>query len=727
MTYIPPVFPLHLLATLPLSGKQQYLHNLLRDEPLVSINSENAHFVKHLAENEGALLLSLLGFSLDDDGYFRVHGDLAALHPLWLCAHAELCQYPGVKIRSLPGQPNEIIRSLNAVISTQIGVNFQDSVMTVLEDTRPSVNAARMVFPSRQNPFSLYDRQMAALMLGCIPIFNPIEYEFAYTKRVAENPAAQPFYLDAIEIFTKTASTQEPHERLTALLKRERQQHRHSQTEIEDACYLLNLPFHQLSDVADDMLITVHDLAVSDAPSNAKRYAEALSVLADVRQSQALQAHAAILLTTATTAASSRSVASPSHPPSTALVLRSKDAPSPPPLPPLASLTATSSSSPATAAAADAQAMAVDTSAAADATADVVAPTLPIGLTNEGNFCYLNSLLQYFFSLRKLRDLMFREKRLVETSFPRPKPVNPFHDDVEMLVDAQAATERPRSAAAPDYQPAMDRVQQELAKRRAASATNSGQQFLIHMARLFARMVYSDRQAVTPTSELVQLVVKMRPDQASDGQQDVGEYQSIMMDLFEQGFRSLQPDPAAEHPLKSLFMGVTQYIVASKPDPAQPDAPAATSAEAPPGSRVVKEDFISLMVNPAPTLHEALVRSLSGMAAYRDEPVAPSSMSSMPADLVSDLMSSPAARDGRPAVDLPASELPDPDTPQTYIAALPDVLMFQINRVSDDRATGNAYKNQVFLQFPDELHMGRYLATHDRDAIQKRRREELRL
>lgn len=92
----------------------------------------------------------------------------------------------------------------------------------------------------------------------------------------------------------------------------------------------------------------------------------------------------------------------------------------------------------------------------------------PVGLTSHGNTCYLNSLLQYYFSIKPLRDIILN------------------YDEYKL--DTSAATEKEA------------RVGQ---RKVTLVEIKGGQRFAEDMKQLFLRMIKSPNLAVKPEEDLV--------------------------------------------------------------------------------------------------------------------------------------------------------------------------------------------------------------------------------
>ena len=100
----------------------------------------------------------------------------------------------------------------------------------------------------------------------------------------------------------------------------------------------------------------------------------------------------------------------------------------------------------------------------------------PIGLNNIGNTCYLNSLLQYYFSIKPLRAYI--EK------FGTLKDLN---TNIKNLIDTQILSRRIGGRVITDKE-----IYRSI-------------QFVLHLRKLFLEMIFSSSRKVTPNSQLAYL------------------------------------------------------------------------------------------------------------------------------------------------------------------------------------------------------------------------------
>ncbi|KAF9566903.1 cysteine proteinase [Agrocybe pediades] len=121
---------------------------------------------------------------------------------------------------------------------------------------------------------------------------------------------------------------------------------------------------------------------------------------------------------------------------------------------------------------------------------EVVAPTrpdFPRGLNQLGNTCYLNSLLQYFYTIKDLREAVLPMSKL----------------DLKALEDEKLTDEDLKK----------HRVGGRLVTRREIIRSRK---FINQLADLFFNLEYSENPAVTPTLELAKLALVTSRDEEED-------------------------------------------------------------------------------------------------------------------------------------------------------------------------------------------------------------------
>ncbi|KAG8798077.1 ubiquitin-specific protease ubp2, partial [Serendipita sp. 399] len=153
----------------------------------------------------------------------------------------------------------------------------------------------------------------------------------------------------------------------------------------------------------------------------------------------------------------------------------------------------------------------------------VIQPDWPRGLNQLGNTCYLNSLLQYFYTIRELRDVILSLKS---------------EEDLHVV----------EKDALSDAQLQKHRVGGRLVTRKEIERSR---RFVLHLSDLFTQMARAEANAITPPLELAKLALVTSKDEEEDEAKSNpsvigGTNSSVSTDatLVEEGTGSL-PAPAS--------------------------------------------------------------------------------------------------------------------------------------------------------------------------------------
>ncbi|KAJ3887313.1 hypothetical protein GG344DRAFT_68912 [Lentinula edodes] len=159
---------------------------------------------------------------------------------------------------------------------------------------------------------------------------------------------------------------------------------------------------------------------------------------------------------------------------------------------------------------------------------ELLAPTRadwPRGLNQLGNTCYLNSLLQYFYTIKELRSSIVamgsmsgmstagndtgsgEKEKAISTSFEPPLDHQDASDPVKASLKAKLLEE------VTDDDLKKHRVGGRLVTRREIVRSK---QFVSHLADLFHKLEYADNPSVTPSIDLAKLALVTSKDEEEE-------------------------------------------------------------------------------------------------------------------------------------------------------------------------------------------------------------------
>ncbi|KAL0951889.1 hypothetical protein HGRIS_008546 [Hohenbuehelia grisea] len=214
-------------------------------------------------------------------------------------------------------------------------------------------------------------------------------------------------------------------------------------------------------DVDDAMLITVYSMRLDEQPTQAEKMRDALSIIAEIRDSERLRLFHA-------TGSDPGEIITPTR------------------------------------------------------------PDLPRGLNQLGNTCYLNSLLQYFYTIKNLRDSVVRTGQLYSKALEDDKQDKLTDDDLKR-----------------------HRVGGRLVTRR---EIHRSKKFVKQLSDLFINMEYCEAAAVTPTIELAKLALVTSRDEEDEEADKGGTDSSNDTDatLVEDGPSRFVSEPLPQSPKSPL-------------------------------------------------------------------------------------------------------------------------------------------------------------------------------
>ncbi|KAJ3119387.1 ubiquitin-specific protease ubp2 [Nowakowskiella sp. JEL0407] len=164
---------------------------------------------------------------------------------------------------------------------------------------------------------------------------------------------------------------------------------------------------------------------------------------------------------------------------------------------------------------------------------------VPVGLCNIGNTCYLNSLLQYYFSLRPLRDLI--------------------------LFSGDAGDEGDKM----DLEDGKNRNEENMNvngnERRSVEREAVAKEFIIQLQKLFSEMIYSRKKAITPSKKLAEIALNGYINKQVGEQQDIIECMDNIVELIEIGIPKSKDYESGKELLNRLFYGKTKQRI-QEPD-----------------------------------------------------------------------------------------------------------------------------------------------------------------
>ncbi|KAJ3031075.1 UNVERIFIED_CONTAM: ubiquitin-specific protease ubp2 [Siphonaria sp. JEL0065] len=283
-------------------------------------------------------------------------------------------------------------------------------------------------------------------------------------------------------------------------------------------------------------------------------------------------------------------------------------------------------------------------------------PTRPIGLENFGNICYLNALIQFYLTIKPLREAVLSVYEDVKTPTTSPQrqvagsklPTLPTNNNSKKFLSLLKTLFLKLSEKGGET--ASVGVEREL-----AVAVLSGSVSL-SPPKSSQKMVGVDDEKAMDVD--VPEVAVDNKDLLLNAQQDVGEFMDVFVDMAEKGFRSFGDEKKGDM-VKRLFFGKTIQTLKYLDNSGAP-----TTAP-------TEDEFMYLMIDISHDIYTSLD------SYFRTVPV--------------DYENGKALR-------------------SVKLKSLPPVLTLQIQRVQYDVSQGQAVKSNQFLKFYDEIDLCGYFA-----------------
>ncbi|CAO3564036.1 unnamed protein product [Mortierella alpina] len=279
----------------------------------------------------------------------------------------------------------------------------------------------------------------------------------------------------------------------------------------------------------------------------------------------------------------------------------------------------------------------------------------PVGLSNIGNTCYLNSLLQYFYTVKEIRETVINMEAYMENE--------DAEDWKEKIIDGRVLT------------------RQDVAEAK---------EIVTELRKLFLSMQSARSRSVTPSSRLVELLLSTGKDgltkkgapRSTDHffeQQDVSETMSILMYRLNAAFQPVLSgkDGKPVDRFNSLF-----YVRANRKG---------VEIDAKTGHKEVRripEDFSTLLLN---------VKDDATMEELIDEYFDANDEDDHPEEL-SEIDSQLKDASGR--------------TRTITVTELPSILQIHLMRTHFDRDDKTSYKSNASVSIPKRLYMDPYLESN---------------
>ncbi|KAF9154220.1 ubiquitin-specific protease ubp2 [Linnemannia schmuckeri] len=290
----------------------------------------------------------------------------------------------------------------------------------------------------------------------------------------------------------------------------------------------------------------------------------------------------------------------------------------------------------------------------------------PVGLSNIGNTCYLNSLLQYMYTVKDIRETVLNMEAYIENEQEEGWK--------EKVIDGRILTQKDVAEA---------------------------KEIVVELNKLFNLMQSAKSRSVTPSSRLVELLlstggVENAADSTSNRadqffqQQDVSETMAILMYRLSAAFQPIISESGGKpiDRFSKLF-----YVKANKKKVEEGE------------KRLIQEDFSTLLLNVKDdTSLEELVDD------YFDAGEPESSSST-----------SVAAATGEAG----SKEAKDVQMSDITVTELPPVLQIHLLRTQFDKSDKTSYKSNATVTLPKRISLDQYLESNQEEQAVRFKRMKL--
>ncbi|KAG0005422.1 ubiquitin-specific protease ubp2 [Entomortierella chlamydospora] len=289
----------------------------------------------------------------------------------------------------------------------------------------------------------------------------------------------------------------------------------------------------------------------------------------------------------------------------------------------------------------------------------------PVGLSNIGNTCYLNSLLQYIYTIKDIREAVMNMEAFVENE------------------DAEGWEEKVIDG-------------RNLSRQDVAEA----KEIVKELRELFSLMESAKSRSIMPSSRLVELLLSTGKDgltgtktqrlpNGSFEQQDVSETMSILMYRLNAAFQPVMSE-RSNKPV-DRFNSSLFYVKAVRKT-TELDNSTGKQVE-----RLIPEDFSTLLLNvKEPVVMEELIDDYFDTSEPEPEEHSDDSSTTEISH------SNPTTIDGLQHRDITVTELPP-------------ILQIHLMRTQFDRKGNTSYKSNATVAIPKRIYMDQYLES-DQEA-----------